>query len=349
MPTTTAQDLSRIVMPDTAPPLPAPIVRARADTPIRLDEVTIALDTNPAAVYLASLSRRSRRTMQSALTTIARRLGYADAFACPWQALRYQHTAAIRAALSDSYAPATANRMLAALRRVLKECWRLDLVSADTYRRAADIAVISAQTLPKGRALSLAEVHALLVACADDPTPAGVRDAALIAVLVATGLRRSEAVDLDLADYTPDSGALLVRQGKGRKDRIVYVLGGAAQTLADWLRVRGDAAGALFWATTRGGHLAHRRLSDQAIARMLARRARLARVAPCTPHDLRRTMISQLLDAGADLSVVQQLAGHASPSTTARYDRRGERAKMAAAGRLDVPYVGGRRLSRGES
>jgi integrase/recombinase XerD len=198
--------------------------------------------------------------------------------------------------------------------------------------------------LPKGRALSLAEIHALLVACADDPTPAGARDAALIATLVAAGLRRSEAVALDLASYTPADGALMVRQGKGRKDRIVYVLGGAGRTLADWLSLRGDTPGALFYATTRGGHLVARRLTDQAIALLLSRRAQQARVAAFTPHDLRRTMISQLLDAGADLASVQQLAGHSDPATTARYDRRGERAKMSAAARLDLPYIGGRRL-----
>jgi site-specific recombinase XerD len=234
--------------------------------------------------------------------------------------------------------------MLAALRRVLKECWRLGLLDRDAYARAADIPIISAHTLPKGRALSLAEIHALLVACADDPTPAGARDAALIATLVAAGLRRSEAVALDLASYTPADGALMVRQGKGRKDRIVYVLGGAGRTLADWLSLRGDTPGALFYATTRGGHLVARRLTDQAIALLLSRRAQQARVAAFTPHDLRRTMISQLLDAGADLASVQQLAGHSDPATTARYDRRGERAKMSAAARLDLPYIGGRRL-----
>lgn len=73
---------------------------------------------------------------------------------------------------------------------------------------------------------------------------------------------------------------------------------------------------------------------------MLSVRAAEAGVAAFSPHDLRRTYVGDLLDEGADLAVAQQLAGHASPATTAGYDRRGERAKAQATSRLDVPYDG---------
>src|SRR6185295_15045531 len=95
-----------------------------------------------------------------------------------------------------------------------------------------------------------------------------------LTLLLATGLRRSEAVALDLADYTPTSGALTVRSGKGRKDRMVYVGAAVASAaLADWLTLRGSAPGPLFVAGRRGGHLTTRRMTDQSVALILARRA----------------------------------------------------------------------------
>lgn len=142
-----------------------------------------ALADNPVLVYLTRLtSDLSKRTMQDALDKIAA-LDDKDALTLDWSRLRYQHTAAIRARLAADYAPATANKMLSALRGVLKEAWRLGLMSAEDYQRAADIANIKAETLPAGRDLSFGEIKALADVCMDDSSAAGVRDAAIIGVL----------------------------------------------------------------------------------------------------------------------------------------------------------------------
>ena len=297
-------------------------------------------DQHPAAVYLARLSSGSRRTMAGALDTVAGLLtSYRqNARTLDWSALRYQHTTAVRSMLSEVYAPATANKILAALRGVLKEAWRLGQMDVEDYRRAADLGPIRGSTAERGRALISDELQALFVVCAKDKSPAGRRDAALVAVLYGCGLRRSEVVDLDLTDYALDSGALTVRSGKGRKARVTYVPDGARPALTAWLALRGSVAGALFCPVNKGGRISHRPMTDQAVRKILKKRGAEAGLAPFTPHDLRRTMIGDLLDAGADISTVQRLAGHANVTTTARYDRRGESAKKRAAGLLNVPY-----------
>jgi site-specific recombinase XerD len=313
------------------------------------DVVAPPLAQNPAAVYLASLDMGSRRTMRQALCAIAALVGVPPQWdvagreitylACPWGALRYAHTSAVRAALAGRYAPATANKMLSALRRVLQEAWRLGQLGAEDYARARDLPPITGVTLPAGRAISGGELAALLAVCSADHRPAGVRDAAVIATLYSTLARRSELVAFQLEDYDPEQGALRVLHGKGRKARFTYLAAGASAALDAWLTVRGRVPGPLFVPLTKSGKTVMRPLRPQAVAELLARRAEEATVAACSPHDLRRSGIGDLLDAGADIATVQQLAGHADPATTSRYDRRGERAKRRATDLLHVPYV----------
>jgi site-specific recombinase XerD len=280
--------------------------------------------------------------MRGALDTIASILttGQCDALALDWAALRYQHTAAVRAVLADGrYAPTTANRHLAALRGVLRECWRLGYVGVEDYHRAADLPAIRGSRLPRGRALQTGELKALFDGCANDGRAAtATRDAALLALLYGSGLRRAEVVALDLADYDRQASSLKIH-GKGNKQRLAYLAAGAQAALDDWLELRGDAPGPLFWPIHRSGRLGPlRRLSPQAVLYLVRRRADGADVSSFSPHDLRRSFISDLLDAGVDLSTVQQLVGHSQVQTTARYDRRGEVTKQRAATALHVPY-----------
>ena len=306
---------------------------------ITTERAALDLSTNPTAVYLASLASGSRRTMRDALNTIAALLtdGTRDAFTFEWAALRFQHTAAIRAKLAQEYSAASANKMLSALRGVLKTSWRLGCMSADDYTRAADIASVHGATLPKGRALASGEIDALMTACLNDETAAGARDAAIIALLRVGGLRRAEICALELADYDPETGALVIR-GKGNKERAGYVTNGAKDALDDWLAVRGTDTGALFCPVSKGGTIVIRKMYAEAIFNMLQKRAAQAGVRNLSPHDFRRTFVSDLLDAGADIGTVQRLAGHANVQTTARYDRRGEETKRRAVALLHVPY-----------
>ena len=119
---------------------------------ILLPPVRPPLDQNPAAVYLASLSVGSRRTMRTSLNTIAAMLTNkpeGDALSLDWSRLRFSHTAAVRSLLAERYSHATANKMLAALRGTLKAAWRLGQMSAEEYQRACDVGVFCPKH-PKG-------------------------------------------------------------------------------------------------------------------------------------------------------------------------------------------------------
>ena len=151
-------------------------------------------------------------------------------------------------------------------------------------------------------------------------------------------LQRDEAREcskgLDLAHWDPDHAQVLVLGAKGRKDRKVFLEEGGARSLARWLELRGEEPGPLICPVTRGGRVRLRRLSDQAVIAVTQRRGKEAGIRPFTPHDLRRSCASDLIDAGEDMVTVRDHLGHASVQTTERYDRRGDERLKRAVGKL---------------
>jgi integrase/recombinase XerD len=334
---------------------------------------TVPLDQNPAAVLIAAQpSINTKRSKQQALDKIAYYLQHGQfptdtdetkglCFSMDWSRLEYQHTAAIRAALMNQYKPGSVNVMLAALRGVIKECANLGYISPDTERAAIKVKNVKGETVPAGRDLKSGEIAALFRVCNGDIdrktkllTNAGVKDAAIIAVLYIGGLRRSEVVGLDVSDYDAESGKITIRLGKGRKERTVYA-GEAGPYLDLWLERRGtetDQAAALFLPVNKGDKIEYSqkqqkvdtylpaRLTSQSVYNMLLKRGEEAKIEDFSPHDFRRTMVGDMLEAGVDLAQVQKIAGHASPITTARYDRRPEEGKRVAASKLHIPRPG---------
>jgi site-specific recombinase XerD len=291
----------------------------------------VPLTLHPAAVYMSGLGEGSRRTIRYSLNTIASLLtsGDCDAYTLDWSKLRYHHTAAVRVALLEKLAPVTANKMLSALRRVLLEAYRLGLMAADDYQKAVDFPNIQAEPELRGRSLDSTEIKALLGTC-EEESAMDIRDAAIMVMLRGTGIRRSELVKLELRDFEESTGEVLVRKGKRGKGRRVYLPESAISFIQRWLAVRGEEAGCLFCRILKGGHLKLGQMHSDAIWRILQKRALMAGIESFSPHDFRRTFCSDLLDAGVDIVTVQKLAGHASPVTTAKYDRRGEETKRRA-------------------
>ncbi len=221
-----------------------------------------------------------------------------------------------RAALSAS----SAARGVVAIRGWHRFCVPEGLATQDPAREVHPPA--RPKRLPK--ALSVDDVRRLLEdgVLGDGPVP--LRDRALLELLYSTGARISEAVGLDVddIDMTPEEGAVRLF-GKGSKERIVPVGSYAAQAVEAYV-VRGRpalaAAGrgtpALFL-NVRGTRLS--RQSAWAVLRAAAERAGLAGAAHVSPHTLRHSFATHLLQGGADIRVVQELLGHASVTTTQIY------------------------------
>lgn len=229
---------------------------------------------------------------------------------------------AVRLAGSEpALAAASVTRMLVAVRSLHRFAAGDGLTSGDPA--AAVPLPNQAKRLPK--ALSIAEVQRLLDSV-DTASPEGARDAALLELLYGTGARISEILDLDVDDVTrvlhgdDTTGLRLV--GKGGKQRVVPVGTYARQAVRRWLQTgRPELARAAkspppaLFLNTRGG-----RLSRQSAWGVLRARAEAAGLeAEISPHMLRHSYATHLLDGGADVRVVQELLGHASVTTTQLY------------------------------
>ncbi len=175
-------------------------------------------------------------------------------------------------------------------------------------------------------ALPLADVEAILAAAGEPGTALALRDRALLEVLYGTGARISEAVGLDVddLDLTDPEAATVLLRGKGGKQRLVPVGSYAVDAVTAYLTrsrpglvaagTTAGAGGAMFL-NSRGG-----RLSRQSAWAVLVRAAERAGVtADVSPHTLRHSFATHLLDGGADVRVVQELLGHASVTTTQVY------------------------------
>jgi integrase/recombinase XerD len=175
--------------------------------------------------------------------------------------------------------------------------------------------------LPK--ALPLSDVEAILEAAGAPGTTLALRDRALLEVLYGTGARISEAVGLDVDDLDMTDGTVLLR-GKGSKERVVPVGSFAREAVEAYLvRARpelvsaasGRSSGGALFLNSRGGRLS--RQSAWAVLAKAADRAGVTR--DVSPHTMRHSFATHLLDGGADVRVVQELLGHASVTTTQVY------------------------------
>ncbi|EAA5207754.1 site-specific integrase [Salmonella enterica subsp. enterica serovar Glostrup] len=297
-----------------------------------LRQVVSVVQTTVFDAYIGGLAPSGRRGITSLLNRSARILkrgAYAADY--PWEQLNYAAVAKVRAALlDDGYAVSSVNMALSALRGVAQTAFNLNCMDAETLARIRSVKRVSGDIQRKGRALDKQEIRALIQAAKQHPQPVRrYRDAAIVLTLCGTGLRVGELVKLELRDY--DNGILTVRQGKGRKYREIHVADAVDKAIRAWVKVSAnEAENALFSRIQRNGKTSTQPLTTTGLTGILAELQQTAGIARFTPHDMRRTFITRLLEQGVDINTVRQLAGHSDISTTTRYDCRGESMKISA-------------------
>ncbi|MFP5299151.1 MAG: site-specific tyrosine recombinase [Actinomycetota bacterium] len=219
---------------------------------------------------------------------------------------------------SKPFEDSSVARIMVSVRSLYRFLVREEVIAADPTVKVGTPK--QKRMLPK--AIPIEDVVAIIESPGGDPL--GVRDRAILEMLYGAGLRISELVGLDVDDADLDGGSVLVRSGKGAKSRVVPVGKQARAALGRYLttvrpalaaKSRATSSGGAMFLNARGG-----RLSRQGCWKILKRYARDAGVGDkVSPHTLRHSFATHMLDAGADIRVVQELLGHASLSTTQVY------------------------------
>ncbi len=280
---------------------------------------------NPAEAYVMTLGDgQSKKRIVQLLNQIARFFGASDLHSMEWHQLTYDHVLAFRETkLREGLSPATINLQLSAIKMTAKQAWLKMLMPLQTYMAIKEVKSVRGERISKGRALKPSESGKLLKATEEDGSLRSKRDAAIIALAIGCGLRRSELAGLLMEQVDFTRRAITVR-GKGNKERRVALGKAVWERLQAWLEVRGDDPSPnVFVALRRYGKIwRNHSISSSAVYYILKQRSHESGVEDFSPHDLRRTFATRLLGAGTDINLVRKAMGHASVLTTQRYDKR---------------------------
>ncbi|EFQ63093.1 integrase/recombinase XerD [Pseudomonas fluorescens WH6] len=298
---------------------------------------------SPLTLYLTRLAPSSQLTMRYVLQDAADRLGFEDINLedIDWHLLQPEHVIALVAALrEDGYAPNTSSLYVNAVRGVMNEAWRMSLISQEHLLKMRTVKAASGTRLGQGRNLRRTLIREMMEACAADPRPQGLRDAAVIGILYGSGMRKSESVNLDLAQIDFEERSLRVI-GKGNKELVKYAPDWAFAKLQAWLAFRREQLkegeqddSFLFNRIRRGSHITRERITKHAIYYIARQRGEQVGV-KIMPHDFRRSFITRVIEEH-DLSIAQKLAHHTNIQTTASYDVRDDNERRRAVDRFDL-------------
>jgi integrase len=226
----------------------------------------------------------------------------------------------IREALTRSYAPGTANRIISHVRGVVRAAWRSGAVSWDAHLRLlAALSYVRGGRLGRGRALTWPDVQRLLAAAP------GIEERALLAVAAGAGLRRANICSLTWGQCSRSGGTWHVRLvTKGNREQRLRLPAWSVAALDVWRA-----------ASSVDREFVFRWRDGKSVWRVVDAAAESAGLGRLSPHDLRRTFASLAITSGIGLADLRRMMGHASVNTTVLYDRRPDEQVAEAAAKLD--------------
>ncbi|MCU8004140.1 MULTISPECIES: tyrosine-type recombinase/integrase [Shewanella] len=291
----------------------------------------------PYALYLSRLSINSQRSISSQMRSIARLMQWQeDCLDDKLCQIDYQQALQIRAMMTHAqWSARSINRAMIAIKNIVKVA---ALMNKADLSQVANLQTINQvkHGEHQGTPLSTEQVTAVLDYCKTQKGTFATRNLVIFSLFLGTGLRRSELSALMLSDYDANLHTLTVAVGKGNKSRTLFLPEWVEKNLLAWLKLRQRQQGYLVCKSTLTGKL---KLTEPttptALYRLVKDTLYELGVDNVSPHDLRRTFITRLLEQNVDINTVRQMAGHADISTTTIYDKRDHAFMKQAAAMLD--------------
>ncbi len=247
---------------------------------------------------------------------------------CKWSELN--HIAILqymRYETNNDKAHTTINLTISALKSVAYECWQQKIIDIECYTRIKMIKKLKGTRAAAGRVLQASEIEKIKCYFKNHSDIRNTRNYALFALACGAGLRRREIILLNIANIK--NGTVLVH-GKGNKSRTIFLSGFVIDAVNSWLNALNRKSGALFSSINKNNEVSTTRISSMGVGVVINQIIDEVGIEHFTPHDLRRTFATTLLEVGADKIAVQRLMGHSSLNTTIVYDRRGEKTQRTA-------------------
>jgi integrase len=288
----------------------------------------------------------SQRAMVGALRRIAQTAtdGQHDETTFPWDVIIDEDLARqVWDTVADIYARATVVKDASALRVMLDCCRKVGLLDHEEYAQAKQFEAKGGHvTASAGHYLTEQDVGAIVGSCRNSGTAnTRIRDTALILALACSGARGDELAHVKLEHLHLEERRVWLHKTKSGEPRDAWLHPAAVTALERWLAVRGSVGQDLFVPLSRTGRPLghHGAMSTHQVWKIVRRRAALAGLVGITPHDLRRFVVTTLLENGFDIALVAKTVGHKNPTTTAGYDRRPGQRQRDAVAQIRLPSL----------